>query len=98
MEKPLEMAQMGLKVRWVSVLGNKQGGAYSVSQVDGDQIWHLPACYVKRGPRKRTMASARTFDWEKAALLALVLQPDNLLSEFPEFPWCLLSYCASTGA
>lgn len=53
MEKLLKMAQIGLKVRCVNVLGNKQGGPNNVSQVDGDQIWHLPACYVKRAEKEQ---------------------------------------------
>ena len=69
MEKPLEIAWVGLKVGWGRTSGNYQGGANSVSQVDGVSEM-VPGCQlygsVGGGIRKGTMASASTSVWEKA--------------------------------
>ena len=46
------------------------------------QIWHPPAGSVEGVFSKGTMASANTSDQEKAAPLAPVLIPDNLVPPF----------------
>ena len=52
MEKSLEVAWVGPQVESGGVSGNHQGGANSVSQVDGDSDIAPPAISVGEGPAK----------------------------------------------
>ena len=72
MEKPLETGK-GIRGR---VSGNHQGEVNSRKQVDGVSDT-APTCQLCGGLSKGTMASAGTSVWEKAALLAVSLKPDN---------------------
>ena len=69
MEKPLKTVWVAPEVEWGRAAGNYQGGANSVSQVDGVSEM-VPGCQlygsVGGGIRKGTMASASTSVWEKA--------------------------------
>ena len=64
----MEMAGLGLKVKWDRVSLNHQGGVNGVSQTDGDS--HLLAAYAFKG--RPTLLSGI-----KAALPAQVLKPHN---------------------
>ena len=81
MEKPVETAWVGPKVGWGWASGNDQGGAKSVSQVDGvsDGLHPLPALWLGGGLRKGIMASDIAFLWEKASPQRLPLMPDSLV-------------------
>ena len=61
---------VNLKVGWGRASGNHQGGANSVSQLDGDADV-VPACLlygsVWGGLRRGIVASARSSVWEKPA-------------------------------
>ena len=76
MEKTLETSWVDQKVGWGNASGNHQGGANSVSQVDG--VSNLaPPCqlcgFVGGGLRKVKMASASPFVWKQAVLPVLTL-------------------------
>ena len=70
MEKPVETAWVGPRVGWGWASGNDQGGAKSVSQVDGvsDMVHACQFCDpVEGGFRKGSVASGSISVWEKAA-------------------------------
>ena len=80
MQKPLETAWVGLKVRW----GRESPGWGKKCEPGWWSLrygTYLPACSVALlggGLSKGTVASACTSVWEKAALPpALALMPDN---------------------
>ena len=67
MEKPLESAWVDLKAAWGRASRNQEGGANSVSQVDGVSDM-APACSLYKGKaQKRNSGLCHTSDWEKAA-------------------------------
>ena len=73
-EKPLEIAPVGLQVGWVGVLRNHQGQVNGVARLMETQIWRMTGSSLGRGLRKGTVASASTSIWEKAAPPPLVFK------------------------
>ena len=77
MEKPLETAWVGQKIGWGRASGNHQGGANSVSQVDGVSDV-VPACWLCVGrAQKRNNGLCQHFCLGESYPQALALMPDN---------------------
>ena len=70
MEKPLLPSWVGLEVGWGGPLGNQQGGAYHVSQVDGDSDTVPPLC-ARQGSEK--------VQWPLPTVLSGKLSPNSRL-------------------
>lgn len=70
---------MGLQFGSDRVSGNHHGQVNDISQVDGDSDT-VPTCASRLSwgtVQERTMASASTFAWERAAPPAPALKPNN---------------------
>ena len=73
MEKPLEIAWVGLKVCVAGSQGITRVEQAVWARLMETLIGHLPASSMEGGPRKGTMASASTSFWKKAVPPALIL-------------------------